>query len=126
VNTGEPYERRADRTVRESPAPSGAPAVAALAVRQDSSLADEPTGIAETSAQAHASIVWVRPTDVITTYGAARLRRAVDGQAEVVGRYRRAPLTAASSLGGRISRSAIARTEPAVRTPTSPSEGVQL
>jgi hypothetical protein len=125
VNTAEPYERRTDRTVPESPAPSSAPGAAALAVHQDPSLS-ESTPSVPTGEQAHGSIVWLRPTDLVTIRGAAQLRGAVDAGTDAVRRSRRAPLTVASRLRGRISRSAIARTEPTVRTSIPPSEGVQL
>jgi hypothetical protein len=124
VNNPEPYEHRTDRTAPE-PTPAAAPETAALAVHRDPSLAI-PNGSASSAELAHGSIVWVRPTDLITTQGALRLRRVVDAQADAVRRTRRVPLTAASRLRSRISRSAIAAAEPAVRTSATGSEGVQL
>jgi hypothetical protein len=126
VNTTEPYEGRIDRAVAEPRPPTDAAEVAALAVHQDPSLAADPTPYVPPDEGAHPSILWLRPSELVTTVGTAQLGEAVDVQADVVRRARRAPLTAASRLRGRISRSAIARTEPAVRTSTSRSEGVQL
>lgn len=94
-----------------------------LAVHKDPSLPAEPAASAEASEQPRASIAWVRPTDLIPSVGSAPLRQAADAQADVVRRYRRAPLTAVSRLRGRVSRASIARPDPAVRTST---EGVEL
>jgi len=128
VNTPEPYERRTDVTGAEAPglATGGAPDVAALAVHKDPSLQAEKTALAEAGEQPRASIAWVRPTDLVTSVGAARLRQAADAQADLVRRSRRAPVTAASRLRGRVTRSSIARPDPAVRTSTPPEEGLQL
>jgi len=127
VNTHEPYERLTQPPAAPSQLPTrGEPEVAALAVHQDPSLAAEPPKEAEAAEQSRASIVWVRPADLITTVGASRLRQSADAQADLVRRYRRAPLTAVSRLRGRVTRSSIARTDPAVRTSTPPEEGLQL
>jgi hypothetical protein len=126
VNTPESYERRTDPSHAQPEPPAGASEVAALAVHKDPSLHAEETASAEASEQPRASIAWVRPTELPTSAGSGRLRHAADAQADVVRRYRRAPLTAASRFRGRVSRSSIVGSDPAARTSTSPTEGVEL
>jgi hypothetical protein len=126
MNTPEPYERRNDLPVAKPEPPAGAQEVAALAVHEDPSL---PTGQAaslEGNRPQRASITWVRPTDLLTSVGAARLRQAADAQAHAVRRSRRAPLIAVSRLRRRVSHSSIARLEPAVPTTASPANGIEL
>lgn len=126
MNTPEPYERRADSAV-EKPEPSaGAQEVAALAVHEDPSLSAGQAASPEVDGSQRASIAWVRPTDLLTSVGAARLRQAADAQVDVVRRSRRAPLITVSRLRARVSHSSIARPEPAVRTPTSTANGIEL
>ena len=126
MNTPEPYERRKDRPVAKSEPPAGAHQVAALAVYEDPSLtvgqATSPAG----NRSQRASITWLRPTDLLTSIGAARLRQAADAQADAVRRSRRAPLIAVSRLRRRVSHSSIARPAPAVPTTASPGNGIEL
>ena len=126
MNTPEPYERRNDFTFAKPEPPAGAHELAALAVHKDPSL---PAGQAASPGgdrSQRASITWVRPTDLLTSVGAARLRQAADAQADAVRRSRRAPLIAVSRLRRRVSQSAIARPEPAVPTTASPANGIEL
>jgi hypothetical protein len=127
VNTPESYERRTESTIANAEPPSAVQEVAALAVHKDPSLppAGQPAS-PEADRSQRASIAWVRATDLLTSVGAARLRQAADAQVDVVRRSRRAPLTVASRLRGRVSRSSIARPQPAVPTPNSPANGIDL
>jgi hypothetical protein len=126
VNTPEPYERRTDPSHAQPEPPPGASEVAALAVHKDPSLHAEQSASADSGEQAGRSIAWIRPADLIASAGSGRLRHAADAQADVVRLYRRAPLTAVSRFRGRVSRSSIVRSDPAIRTSTSPTEGVEL
>lgn len=126
MNTPESYERRTETTGATSEPLTGAQEVAALAIHKDPSLPAGQNVSPEADGSERASIAWVRPTDLLTSVGAARIRQAADAQADVVRRSRRAPLTAATRLRGRASHSSIARSEPAVSTPTSPANGIEL
>jgi hypothetical protein len=126
VNTPESYERRIEPTGAKPEPPAAAQEVAALAVHRDPSLSAGQEASPEADRLQRASIAWVRPTDLLTSVGAARLRQAADAQADVVRRSRRAPLMAVSRLRGRVSHSSIARPEPAAPTPTSPANGIEL
>lgn len=126
MNTPESYERRNEITVPRPEPSAGAHEVAALAVHEDPSLAAGQATTPEASRSQRASIAWVRPTDLLASVGAARLRHAADAQADVVRRSRRIPLMAVSRLRRRVSHSSIARPEPAVPTTASPANGVEL
>lgn len=122
MNTSSPYERRDDRCL---PGESHAPAapsqdeVEALAVHRDPSV--RARSVASEPDRSRPSVSWVRPTELPTLVGGAWVRRGIDLQAELVRRARRAPVNATRHAGRRITRSAIARPEPA-----SPTEGLQL
>jgi len=126
VNTPEPYERRSDFTVAKPEPSAGAHEVAALAVHEDPSLPAGQAASSEGDRSQRASIAWVRPTDLLTSLGAARLRQAADAQAGAVRRSRRAPLIAVSRLRRRVSHTSIARPEPAVPITASPAKGIEL
>jgi hypothetical protein len=126
VNTPEPYERRNEFTDAKPEPLTGAQEVAALAVHEDPSLPVGQAASPEGDRSQRASITWVRPTDLLASVGAARLRQAADAQADAVHRSRRAPLIAVSRLRARVSHSLIARPEPAVPTTASPANGVEL
>ena len=126
MNTPESYERPNDLTVAKPEPPDGAHEVAALAVHRDPSLTAGQATSPEADGSQRASIIWVRPTDLLTSVGAARLRQAADAQADAVRRSRRAPLIAVSRLRRRVSHSSIARPEPAVPTTASPANGIEL
>ena len=125
MNTPEPYERRNEFTVAKPEPPAGAHEVAALAVYEDASLPAGQAASPEGDRSQRASITWVRPTDLLASVGAARLRQAADAQ-DVVRRSRRAPLIAVSRLRRRVSHFSIARPEPAVPTTASPANGIEL
>jgi len=126
VNTPAPYERRNDPTVAKPEPPAGAHEVAALAVHEDPSLPAGQAASPEGDRSQRASITWVRPTDLMTSVGAARLRQAADAHADAVRRSRRAPLMAVSRLRRRVSHSSIARPEPAVPSTASPANGIEI
>lgn len=126
MNTPEPYEGRNDLTVAKPEPPAGAREVAALAVREDPSLTAGQAASPEGDRSQPASTEWVRPTDLLTSVGAARLRRAADARADAVRRSRRAPRIVVSRLRRRVSHSSIARPEPAVPTTASPANGIEL
>jgi hypothetical protein len=126
VNTPESYERRSEIAVAKPEPPAGAQEVAALAVHEDPSLPGGQAASPEDDRSERASIAWVRPTDLLTSVGAARLRHAADAQADAVRRSRRAPLIAVSPLRRRVSHSSIARPEPAVPTTAAPANGIEL
>jgi hypothetical protein len=126
VNTPEPYERWNEVTVAKLEPPAGAQEVAALAVHEDPSLPVRQASPPEGDRSQPASITWVRPTDLLTSVGAARLRQAADARADAIRRSRRAPLIAVSRLRRRVSHSSIARPEPAVPTTASPANGIEL
>lgn len=65
------------------------------------------------------SIVWVRPTELVTTATSPMVQRAADLQAGLARETRRAP-SAAIRAGRRITRSAIARAEPPMPTVEGP------
>ena len=90
MNTPEPYARRNDTVAKPEP-PAGAQEVAALAVHEDPSLPAGQAASTEGDRPQRASITWVRPTDLLMSVGAARLRQAADAQADAVRRSRRAP-----------------------------------
>ena len=126
MNTPKSYERRNEIAVAEPEPPAGAQEVAALAVYEDPSLPGGQAASSKGDRSQRASITWVRPTDLLTSVGAARLRQAADAQADAVRRSRRAPLIAVSRLRRRVSHSSIARPEPAVSTTASPANGIEL
>jgi hypothetical protein len=126
VKTPEPYERRNDLTIAKPEPPTGAQEVAALAVHEDPSLPAGQAASPEGDRSQRGSITWVRPTYLLSSVGAARLRQAEDAQDDAVRRSRRAPLMAVSRLRRGVSHSSIARPEPAVPTTASPANGIEL
>jgi hypothetical protein len=123
VNTPEFYERREDRALPDQPAAQPRPeeGAAPLAVHRDPSLpATTPTDQAKLQ---RPGVAWVRPSDLATLLGSPAARRGIDLQNELVRRSRRSPITAARA-GRRITRTAIARPEPAAST--TPGEELGL
>ena len=121
MNTDAYYERRTDRTRPEL----GDPAIAAadaspLAIHGDPSQARTTTGRA--AQPWPRSITWVRPSELPTMVGAPWVGRGAELHAEMARRARRAPATATSRVGRRITRTAIGRTQP----PASAQEGLSL
>ena len=130
MNTPDPYERRIDRSLDEAPrqrtqpdqttlnlATEQAAEPSALAVHRDPS---QPTLAAAAEAdRSKPGIAWVRPSELPTIVGAPWVRRGIDLQAELTRRARRSPITATARARGRISRTAIARPEPATPTTTT-------
>lgn len=112
MNTPEPYGRRLDRTLPEPTSePEAEKAVDALAVHRDPSVP-----AAEASQQAgqpHPGVAWVRPSEMPTLLGSKFVRRGIDLQAELTRRARRTPGAAVSKASRRITRTSIAKTEPA-------------
>lgn len=112
MNTPDLYERRLDRTLPE-PAPTPEPdtAVDALAVHRDPSV---PTVEAKQNAdRSRPSVAWVRPSEVPTLLGSTFVRRGIDLQAELTRRARRTPGATVSKASRRITRTSIARPDPA-------------
>lgn len=133
MNTPDPYDRRTERSLTDTPRQSQQPEPSesghsaepsALAVQRDPSQ-PAPSTVAEAEQnQSKRSIAWVRPSDLPTVVGAPWVRRGIDLEAELSRRARRAPAVTARS-GRRIARSAIAR--PATTTTHSTSrEGLDL
>ena len=121
MNTNAYYARRTDRTLGEVQAPTtSTPETSPLAIHGDPTQATttRPSGPGPTQR----SIAWVRPSELPTVVGAPWVRRGVDLQAELARRTRRAPASATSRAGRRITRTAIGRPEPA--SPTA--EGLGL
>ena len=120
MNNNEFYHRRDTRVVPEQPAlqPQSDDAVSTLAVHRDPSVPEVAT---EAEARTQRGIAWVRPSELPTLVGGKWANRGIDLQAELVRRSRRAPVTAAKA-GRRISRTAIARPEPATPTVASAEE----
>jgi len=124
VNTPESYERRLDRTLPEpNPAPEPEKGVEALAVHQDPSQPSV-TSQAEPD-RSRPTVAWVRPSELPTLIGAPWVRRGIDLQSELTRRARRSAGAVASRAARRVSRTAIARTDPATPTNT-PTEGLEL
>jgi hypothetical protein len=120
VNNNDHYERRENRAMPEqpSPQPQTDEAVNALALHRDPSV---PMTQETTEAKAQRSIAWVRPSELPTMVGSKWANRGIDLQSELVRRSRRAPAKAARA-GRRISRTAIARPEPATPSVTTTEE----
>lgn len=122
MNNNEFYQRRDDRAMPGQPTPQPPTedaAVAALAVHRDPSLPTATSGAEGRSPRP--GLTWVRPSELPTLIGSPWVGRGIDLQSDLVRRTRRAPLKAATA-GRRISRTAIARTEPATPTATSIEE----
>jgi hypothetical protein len=121
VNNNEFYDRHDDRALtaeQTPPQPHQEEAVAALAVHRDPSV----PGAAPTRAtKAERGVVWVRPSEMPTMLGTKWAGRGIDLQSDLVRRSRRVPITAARA-GRRISRSTIARPEPASPTVATSEE----
>jgi hypothetical protein len=111
VNTDAHYERRTDRSVAEPTDPAlNAAQASPLGVHGDPSRGPAPK--TRPAATSQRSIAWVRPSELPTMVGAPWLRHGADLHAEMARRARRAPATAASRAGRRITRTAIGRPEP--------------
>ena len=112
MNTPDPYERRLDRTLPEAaPTPEPEKSVDALAVHRDPSM---PTAEARQEPdRAHPSVAWVRPTEVPALLGSKFVRRGIDLQSELTRRARRTPGAVVSQASRRITRTSIARPNPA-------------
>jgi hypothetical protein len=121
VNHNEFYDRRDDRalTPQQNPSrPHPEEAEAALAVHRDPSV---PVAPPRSEPKAGRGVAWVRPSELPTMLGAKWAGRGIDLQSDLVRRSRRVPITAARA-GRRITRSAIARPEPASPTVASREE----
>lgn len=123
MSISEFYERRQDRALPEQPTTQPEPenGVSALAVHRDPSI--PATTPPDESSPQRPGVAWVRPTELATLLGSLAARRGIDLQTELVRRSRRAPIRAARA-GRRITRTAIARPEPA--TSTTPSKELGL
>ena len=118
MNNNEFYDRRDDRapTPEQDPPPHPEGSVAALAVHRDPSVPDAaPSTDPGNDPRPQRGIAWVRPSELPTVLGSKWAGRGIDLQSDLVRRCRRVPITAARS-GRRISRSGIARPEPAFPT----------
>jgi hypothetical protein len=120
VNNNEFYDRRDNRVLTPEqtlPQPRSEEAVAALAVHRDPSVPDaapstDPGNDQGNDPMPQRGIAWVRPSELPTMLGTKWAGRGIDLHSDLVRRSRRVPITAARA-GRRISRSAIARPEPA-------------
>jgi hypothetical protein len=125
VNNNEFYDRRDDRALtseRNPPQPHPEESVAALAVHRDPSVPDAaPSTDPGNDPKPQRGIAWVRPSELPTMLGTKWAGRGIDLQSDLVRRSRRVPITAARA-GRRISRSAIARPEPASPTVAASEE----
>ena len=112
MNTPDPYERRLDRTLPEAaPVPKAEESVDALAVHRDPSA---PAGeVAQEPEHSRPGVAWVRPSEMPTLLGSKFVRRGIDLQAELTRRARRTPGAAVSKASRRITRTSIARLDPA-------------
>ncbi|MGN6131179.1 MAG: hypothetical protein ACTHOK_12645 [Nocardioidaceae bacterium] len=121
MNTDTYYERRTDRARPDLPDPAvAAPNASPLAIHGDPSQARTTTGRA--AQPWRHSITWVRPSELPTMVGAPWIGRGAELQAEMARRARRAPATATSRAGRRITRTAIGRPQP----PGPAQEGLSL
>lgn len=124
MNNNEFYDRRDDRALapEQNPhQPDPEEAVQALAVHRDPSVPGAAPANDQNVPGPQRGIAWVRPSELPTMLGAKWAGRGLDLQADLVRRSRRVPITAART-GRRISRSAIARPEPAPPTVTASEE----
>jgi hypothetical protein len=125
VNNNEFYDRQDDRalTAEQNPSqPGPEEAVAALAVHRDPSVPDAARSKDPgNDPKPQRGITWARPSELPTVLGAKWAGRGIDLQADLMRRSRRVPITAARA-GRRISRSAIARPEPASPTVAASEE----
>jgi hypothetical protein len=119
VNNNEFYDRHDNQALRAEqnpPQPHQEEAVAALAVHRDPSVPDAaPSTEPGNDPRPQRGIAWVRPSELPTMLSSKWVGRGIDLQSDLVRRSRRVPITAARA-GRRISRSAIARPEPACPT----------
>ena len=125
MNNNEFYDQRDERALmpeQNPPQPRPEEVVAALAVHRDPSVPDEVPGTDPGNVpKPQRRVAWVRPSELPTMLGAKWAGRGIDLQSDLVRRSRRVPITAARA-GRRISRSAVARPEPASRTATASEE----
>jgi hypothetical protein len=123
--TNEHYDRRDDRVLaseQSPPHPRPQESVAALSVQRDPSVPDAaPSTDAGNDPRRQRGIAWVRPSDLPTMLGSKWAGRGIDLQSDLVRRSRRVPISAAR-VSRRVSRSAIARPEPASPTVTGREE----
>lgn len=122
MNNNEFYGRLEDRALtpeQSPPQPRPEESVAALAVHRDPSAPEAAAPSNDPKSQR--GIAWVRPSELPTMLGSKWAGRGIDLQSDLVRRSRRAPITAARA-GRRISRSAIARPEPASATVAASEE----
>ena len=121
MNNNEFYDRRDDRALaseQNPPQPHPEESVAALPVHRDPSVPDAaPTS----EPKAERGVAWVRPSELPTMAGSKWAGRGIDLQSDLMRRSRRVPINAARA-GRRISRSAIARPEPASPTVAASEE----
>jgi len=120
MNNDQYYERRADRTITAEqalPQPQPQDTVAALAVHRDPSVPRS----SETDVTVQRGIAWVRPSELPTLIGSRWAGRGIDLQSELVRRSRNAPISAVKA-SGRVSRAAIARSEPVTSTVATTEE----
>ena len=121
MNNNDHYERREDRAMPEqpSPQPQTDEAVNALAVHRDPSV---PIACRKPrEAKAQRSIAWVRPSELPTWSARSGPTVASTSSPSWSAASRRAPAKAARA-GRRISRTAIARPEPATPSVTTTEE----
>ncbi|MGK2876684.1 MAG: hypothetical protein ACSLEW_13785 [Nocardioides sp.] len=124
MNTPDLYERRLDRTLPEpAPTPEADMALEALAVHRDPSVPSVEAN--QNPDRSQPSVAWVRPSEVPTLLGSKFVRRGIDLQAELTRRAWRTPGAAVSKASRRITRTSIARPEPASPTITD-QEGLGL
>lgn len=97
--------------------------ISALAVHRDPSQSPAQRRGTE-EATAKRTIAWVRPSELVTTFGSDRLRRGIDLEADLARRARRTPAQAAWKVRRRITRNAIGRPESSA--PTVTDQGIRL
>jgi hypothetical protein len=121
VKNNEFYDRHDNRALTPEQNPLQPPpeeSVAALAVHRDPSV---PDAAPSNDPKPQRGIGWVRPSELPTMLGTKWAGRGIDLQSDLVRRSRRVPIAAARA-GRRISRSAIARPEPASPTVAASEE----
>jgi hypothetical protein len=115
VNNNEFYDRRGDRALtpeQNPPQPHPEEPVAAAAVHGYPSVSDTAPSNDANDPRPQRRVALLRPSELPTMVGSKWAGRGIDLQSELVRRSRRVPITT-TRAGRRISRSAIARPEPA-------------